>query len=197
MNEFLKMLIVGGGSAGVRHFRYLTEMGVKCSVCDPADSCRVINEFPDAEHFRDFDDVELSHFDAVVICTPPFLHVPQAIAAARAGCHILLEKPLGVLNEDGLDELEDLLRMKNLVAAVAFPYANMPAMDRLIDIINDGEIGNVLTAAVHFGQYILKPRPDYYKIYYVDEMTLINCALLEDKLQELKDEFLKEVSDAK
>ena len=169
MNELLNMLVIGGGSAGVRHFRYLTEMGVTCSVCDPAESCRVTNEFPDAEHFRDFDAVELSRFDAVVICTPPFLHVRQAITAAQAGCHILLEKPLSVLNEDGLDELEDIVKTKNLVAAVAFPFANMPAMDRLVEIIRNGEIGTVLTAAVHIGQYILKPRPDYYKTYYASD----------------------------
>jgi len=32
--------------------------------------------------------------DAVVLCSPNHLHAPQTIAAARAGCHVLVEKPL-------------------------------------------------------------------------------------------------------
>ncbi len=32
--------------------------------------------------------------DAVVLCSPNHLHAPQAIAAAAAGCHVLVEKPL-------------------------------------------------------------------------------------------------------
>lgn len=164
----LRILIVGGGSAGVRHFRYLTEYGMTCSVCDPADSCRVTDDFPEAEQVRDFDQVALSRFDAVVLCTPPIMHVPQAIAAAKAGCHILSEKPLSVLSEDGLDELEAIVREKKLAAGVAFPYANMRAMDRIIEIVRSGEIGDVWSVQVHHGQNILKYRPDYFETYYGD-----------------------------
>ncbi len=32
--------------------------------------------------------------DAVVLCSPNHLHAPQTIAAANAGCHVLVEKPL-------------------------------------------------------------------------------------------------------
>jgi predicted dehydrogenase len=32
--------------------------------------------------------------DAVVLCSPNHLHAAQAIAAAKAGCHVLVEKPL-------------------------------------------------------------------------------------------------------
>ena len=34
--------------------------------------------------------------DAVIIATPNFTHVPQAIAAAQHGKHIMCEKPLGL-----------------------------------------------------------------------------------------------------
>jgi predicted dehydrogenase len=166
----LRLLVVGGGSAGVRHFRYSQEYGVQCSVCDPADSCRVTNEFPDAEHLRDFDSVDLSDFDAVTLCTPPYLHVPQATAAVRAGCHVLLEKPIAV-TEEGLDELEQVVAEKDLVGAVSFPYSNMPAMDRLIEIVQSGEIGDLWMTAYHKGENLLKFRPDFYSTYYVsDEM---------------------------
>ena len=168
MSNDLKILVVGGGSAGVRHFRYLSEYGAKCVLCDPADSCRVKEAFPDAEHVRDMEKVDLSGFDAVAICTPPFLHVPQALMAAAAGCHVLLEKPIGV-TEEGLDELEAIIKEKGTVAAVSFPYANLRAWDRIIEIIRSGEIGELWMAGYHKGENILKFRPDYFETYYVSE----------------------------
>jgi len=170
-----KMLIVGGGSAGIRHFRYLTRAGADCSVCDPMASCRVLKEVPEAKHYPDFADVDLSAFDGVVICTQPALHVPQALAAARAGCHVLIEKPISVHNEDGLDELQQLLKKKQLVGAVAFPYANMMAVDRIRDIIAAGDIGKVWSVAVHEGQNLLKYRPDYFDTYYASDKMGGGC----------------------
>ena len=166
MSKPLRMLVVGGGSAGVRHFRYLSEYGVQCDVCDPLADCRVSKQFPDAKRVPDYTQAELSPYDAVVICTPPIDHVPQLLQAARAGRHLLSEKPLTVLNNEGLDELQELVQKNNLVAAVAFPYATLKAMDRIIEIVQSGELGKVRSIAVHAGQDILEPRPDYFDTYY-------------------------------
>jgi len=162
----LDILVVGGGSAGRRHFRYLTEYGQRCAVCDPSDDCRVLKEFPGAEHFREFASANLSRFDAVVICTPPTLHIPQLIAAGQAGCHLLSEKPLTVLNNDGLEELQQVVDDKNLVAAVAFPYGNMQAMDRIVELHQEGRLGAIRSLHIHYGDNILRPRPDFFKTYY-------------------------------
>ena len=144
MNEDLKALVVGGGSAGVRHFRYLTEYGVKCSVCDPLESCRVTQEFPDAEHFPDFDAVDLSGFDAVMIATPPFLHVPQAIAAAHAGCHILLEKPISI-SEEGLDELEQIVEETRNIKESG-QAEGTEAFEEVSDLISSGLITSLASS---------------------------------------------------
>ena len=39
--------------------------------------------------------LEAIHPDCVHICLPHYLHYPAALDAARAGCHVLTEKPLG------------------------------------------------------------------------------------------------------
>lgn len=182
--ESLKMLIVGGGSAGVRHFRNLSELGVDCDVCDPNSQCRVIQQYPDAIQIPDYDSAALSNYDAVVICTPPSMHIPQLIKAAQAGCHLLSEKPLTVLNNDGLDELQKLIEEKGLVTSVAFPYATMKAMDRIIDIVESGQFGAVRSVSIHEGQDILKPRPDYFQTYYVSD-HMGGGALQDDALHPL------------
>lgn len=184
MADPLDIMIVGGGSAGRRHFRYLSEYGMRCSVCDPRADCRVLQEFPDARHVRDYATADLSRLDAVVICTPPHLHVPQLTLAARAGCHVLSEKPLTVLHDEGLDELQATVKDRRLVAAVAFPYANMKAMDRIIEIHRSGELGRLWSIQVHHGQNILKPRPDYFETYYASD-TQGGGALQDDAMHPL------------
>ncbi len=34
--------------------------------------------------------------DALVVCTPNFMHAPQAIAALQAGVHVMVEKPMAM-----------------------------------------------------------------------------------------------------
>ncbi len=47
--------------------------------------------------FGDYEDLLASDaVDAVVICTPNYLHAPMALAAVWAGKHVLVEKPLGL-----------------------------------------------------------------------------------------------------
>jgi len=40
------------------------------------------------------------HLDIIDICTPHPLHPPQTIAAAKAGKHVLIEKPIAIHFED-------------------------------------------------------------------------------------------------
>lgn len=46
--------------------------------------------------FTDFDEFLNAGFDVVDICSMPSLHAEQAIAAANAGKHIILEKPMAM-----------------------------------------------------------------------------------------------------
>ena len=169
MNKPLNILVVGGGSAGRRHFQYLEEYGQHCTICDPNPNCRAMKQFPDARRIDEYESADLSSFDAAVICTPPFMHVGQLITAAKAGCHLLSEKPLTVLNDNDLDELQQLVQQHQLIAGVSFPYANMKAMDRIIELVRAGALGRIRSVHVHHDQNILKPRPDYFETYYASD----------------------------
>ncbi|MGW3360389.1 Gfo/Idh/MocA family protein [Streptomyces bungoensis] len=52
---------------------------------------------------RAYDDVDalLADVDAVALALPPAVQAPLAVRAARAGCHLLLDKPLAVTAADG------------------------------------------------------------------------------------------------
>ena len=57
--------------------------------------------------------------DAVYIATPVFCHKEQVLLAADAGKHILLEKPMGMSAEDGI-EMAKYCREHGVLLGVGF-----------------------------------------------------------------------------
>ncbi len=74
--------------------------------------------------------------DAVLICTRHHLHAQQAMAAARAGKAIFLEKPMA-LNQAELDELATVLQQTGVPFMVGFNRRFSPAAQRAKEIIAD------------------------------------------------------------
>jgi predicted dehydrogenase len=78
--------------------------------------------------------------DAVVIATPNFTHRPMAIAAAKAGKHIMCEKPLG-LNAGEVRDMYHAARDNNVVHMTAFTYRFAPSMRYLRHLLKSGALG--------------------------------------------------------
>ena len=167
-----RILIVGGGSIGERHLRCSLRTGqARVSLCEPKpDRMAHLKDTYDIDGaLSDFDAVDLSAFDGLVVCTPPNLHVPMCLRAAAAGCHILCEKPLSH-NLDGLDALIDVVDRKRLVAGVAFVYRHMPGYAKIRGLLSDGAIGAVKLVTYKSGQQFSKFRPDYKAIYFASKL---------------------------
>ncbi|HEX3499412.1 MAG TPA: Gfo/Idh/MocA family oxidoreductase, partial [Stellaceae bacterium] len=67
------------------------------AICDldPARLAAVGDEFAIPRRTTSFEEVlAMNDVDIVDICTPPGLHVPQALAALAAGKEVVCEKPL-------------------------------------------------------------------------------------------------------
>jgi predicted dehydrogenase len=91
--------------------------------------------------------------DAVVVANPTALHLDVAIPAAEAGCAILLEKPISHTTER-LDILQAAVNKSGSKVLVAFQFRFHPGMMRAKQLIEDGEIGRIISAHVHFGEYL-------------------------------------------
>ena len=87
--------------------------------------------------------IEDPSIDVVDIATPNNSHAEIAIAAAKAGKHIICEKPLARTAAESLAMLE-AVRGTNLVHMVAFNYRRTPAVALAKKLINEGAIGQVL-----------------------------------------------------
>ena len=81
--------------------------------------------------------------DAVIIATPNHVHREIAVAAARAGKHVLCEKPLA-LNIADSREMRDVANQQNVRHMTAFTYRFVPSMRYMRHLIADGAIGTPL-----------------------------------------------------
>ena len=72
--------------------------------------------------FTDFGDLlEMPGLDAVSIASPPGLHKEMAIAALRAGKHVICEKPFALDAGEG-KEMLDAAQRSGLTAMVAHEF---------------------------------------------------------------------------
>ncbi|HEY2761690.1 MAG TPA: Gfo/Idh/MocA family oxidoreductase [Pirellulales bacterium] len=78
--------------------------------------------------------------DAVIIATPNFTHREIALAAAKAGKHIMCEKPLG-LNAAEAREMYTAAQDSGVVHMTAFTYRFAPAMRYLKHLVQSGALG--------------------------------------------------------
>ena len=87
--------------------------------------------------------VEDPAIDIVSIATPNHLHAEIAIAAAKAGKHILCEKPLARTAAEAKHML-DAVEAAGVTHMVAFNYRRTPAVALARQLIDDGSIGKIL-----------------------------------------------------
>ncbi len=88
--------------------------------------------------------------DAVYIATIHPHHAEWAIKAAEAKKHILVEKPISI-NHAGAASMVDAARDNDVFLMEAFMYRCHPQIQRMVDLIQDGAIGEVRFIQATFG----------------------------------------------
>ncbi len=80
--------------------------------------------------------------DAVYISTPNSLHAEWSMKAAKAGKHVLCEKP-ATMNAAELEKVLEVIRECDVFFMEAFMYRCHPQWKKLLDILDAGTIGEV------------------------------------------------------
>ena len=102
--------------------------------------------------------LERGGVDAVILCTPHPLHRDDAIAAARAGLHVVVEKPMALTPED-CDTMIEAAEAAGVVLSVISQRRWYPACQRVKAAIDEGRIGDPIIGVVE----VLGWRgPEYY-----------------------------------
>lgn len=84
----------------------------------------------------------LSSVDAVIVSTPPHLHLAPCLAALAAGKPVLCEKPLAPTVAEG-EAIVNAARRAGVVLGTGFNYRFYPAVARARELIAAGRIGRV------------------------------------------------------
>jgi UDP-N-acetyl-2-amino-2-deoxyglucuronate dehydrogenase len=117
--------IAGAGTIGAVHAEALEELqGARLVAVAEAREVtgRKLAEAHGAEWHADLGQLlGRSDVDVVVICTPSGLHPDQAVAAARAGKHVITEKPMATTLE-GADRMIRACREAGVTLSVIFQY---------------------------------------------------------------------------
>ncbi len=80
--------------------------------------------------------------DAVYISLPNNLHAEWTVRAARAGKHVLCEKPLA-LNVAECDQISAAAEENNVVVLEAVMYLHHPLLHKARELVRDGAVGRV------------------------------------------------------
>jgi len=163
----LSVLIVGCGSIGKRHARVLHGLGVAgLRACDPdpAQRAALLTETPGTRMYDTFEAGLSDAPDTVLICTPPKLHIPLALQALKAGCHMLCEKPLSD-TPDGIDQLESLAVETNKKVMVALCFRYHEGLVRAKRYLDEGRIGRLVSVRALMGEHLPEVRPDYRSLF--------------------------------
>jgi predicted dehydrogenase len=164
----VKILIAGLGAIGQRHLRNMrTLMGTQAEILayrvrgNPevfTDTLKIedgssLEAKYNLQIFRDFDQALSQKPEAVFICNPSSLHLPLAMKAARAGCHLFIEKPLSH-NYEQIDDLMALAQEKNIQVVVGYQMRFHPCLLRLRSLLQEQAIGRILSVRAEVGEYL-------------------------------------------
>jgi predicted dehydrogenase len=157
----MKFLIAGLGSIGQRHLRNLRALGQTDVLAYRQRNWPLPSELP-VPSVGDLSAALAAGPDAVIVATPTSLHVPIALAVARAGCPLLIEKPLGHELE-GIAELEALVAAKRLPVLVGYHLRFHPGLRLVKRLLDEGRIGRPIAARLQCGEYLpgWHPAEDY------------------------------------
>ena len=157
-----RVLIAGHGSIGKRHLR------IARSLLPDADirvlMHRTVDSAPELANgvFNSLDAAVRFGPNIAIVAGPASTHIQTALPLARAGAHLLIEKPL----DASLEGVESLLQMcdsQRIVLLVGYNLRYVPSLDWFRQALHSGRVGRILSVRCEVGQYLpsWRPQTDY------------------------------------
>jgi UDP-2-acetamido-3-amino-2,3-dideoxy-glucuronate N-acetyltransferase len=158
MTNKIRIAVVGAGYWGKNLLRNFDALGVLAVICDSRKES--LDEFaglyPGAERAASFEDVLRNHsIDAIAVASPAEWHYRMVKEGLLAGKHVFVEKPLALLEEEGV-ELHELALQSEKILMVGHLLQYHPAVIKLKQLVSEGELGKI--------QYIYSNRLNLGKI---------------------------------
>lgn len=150
----MKFLVVGLGSMGKRRVRNLHQLkaGEVIGFDVRKDRREETKEKYGITVFKKFDDAMHGNPDVIIISSPPNHHLEYVKVAVKNNKHFFTE-----LNAVSLPILDEMISLTERARIVGVPSSTMrfhPCVKTLKRIVDENEIGKVLSIIYHSGDYL-------------------------------------------
>lgn len=156
MKETINFGVIGCGSISATHLAALAEMkDVRVVAVSDANASRRTNAAAKtgARAYADYHELLADpDVDIVTILTASGAHAAVGMEAARAGKHVVVEKPLDVTVENA-QALIDCCREKGVTLSCIFQHRFDPAVRILKDAVTSGRMGRINACCCHTKWY--------------------------------------------
>lgn len=147
MSDKVRIGIIGTGAIGSVHADSYAgianaEVTALCDILPDrlAEKAKLYNV---TETYTDYNDLLTNpKIDAVSVCMPTSMHAPIAIAALKAGKHVMLEKPMALSAEEGRRILAARDSSGKLLQ-IGMVCRQRPSSGIVKEIIGNGRLGNI------------------------------------------------------
>ena len=146
MPKKIRAGIAGAGFIGAVHARaYLLIPDVELvGIADPiAEKAEPLARETGCRAYRDYEELLKAGVDVVNVCLPPQLHLPAAEAAAQAGVHVLMEKPITRTLAEA-DQMIAACQRAGVNLMTGFTHHFYPEMIEARRMVAEGLIGQPL-----------------------------------------------------
>ncbi|CAN9515797.1 unnamed protein product [Ophioblennius macclurei] len=152
MTSLVSVIVVGAGCRGEIYSNFASIHPQRMKVVAVADprkfACSKLqkqHKIPDENVFDDWHKIiERDKFaDAVCVCTPDRFHKEPAVAFAKKGYHVLLEKPMATTAED-CREIVEACTQSGVMLSVGHVLRYDPVIHMIKELIDGGAIGDVM-----------------------------------------------------
>jgi UDP-N-acetyl-2-amino-2-deoxyglucuronate dehydrogenase len=145
----VRLALLGCGRISQNHFDAIKKVdGLQLvAVCDDvADRAKEAGAANGVPWFADYADMlKQAQFDVVTICTPSGMHSAHGIMAAKAGKHVITEKPMSITLEQA-DALVDACDRAKVSLFVVKQNRLNPAIQLLKHAVDKGRFGRIYLA---------------------------------------------------
>lgn len=142
---------------------WVAEEHIKAFEKDPRSEVRALvsrnrenaERYRDKYHLQGSIDQDVEHMlrrnavDIVVVCTPHNVHTETVVAAADAGKHVLVEKPMALTVAD-IRRQWDAIQRNNVKSLVSFVLHWNPLLMTIDKLIADGVFGDIFMVEVDY-----------------------------------------------
>jgi len=152
----LRFAVIGLGSVSGHHIKSIQELD-NCQLVAVASSraeqAKKVGEEYGVRHFLNYQSVlQQDEVDAVSICTTSGSHLDIAIAAAKAGKHVLVEKPLEITTER-IDQIIEACEKAGVKLACIFQNRFTETYQAIEKVVKNGQLGKLVLGNAYIKWY--------------------------------------------